>query len=431
MNIAMFTNTYLPHVGGVANSVSQFTEGYRQREHRVLVVAPDYGRQPENERDVVRLAAVKNVKGSDFAAALPLTLELDARLDAFDADIFHAHHPYLIGDSALRGAAARQVPLVFTHHTMYEHYTQYIPLDLPGLKPFIVELATGYANLCDRVIAPSESVRDTLRKRGVETPISVIPTGVEIDKFGSGDGRQARERHGVPEDAFVVGHVGRLAPEKNLPFLARAAATFLEGGADAHALFVGDGPAVETIREAFAEHGVEERLHLTGTLKGQELVDAYHAMDVFAFASRTETQGMVLVEALAAGCPLVAIDAPGAREVVQDGQNGRLLAQEDEGAFADAIDWVAQMDAQEREDLRRRAAESARPFSMDRCVERALNLYEEVLASGGRERKLNTSGWDAILESLKREWDLWANRISAVSEAVQHAEEEPAEEETE
>ncbi len=422
MNIAMFTNAYLPHVGGVANSVSQFTEGYRRRGHRVLVVAPDYGERPENERDVVRLTALRNFRGTSFAAALPISLELDAAVDRFEAEVIHSHHPFLIGDTALRLSAARQIPIVFTHHTMYEHYTHYIPLDMAALKPFVVRLATGYANMCDHVIAPSESVRDILRERGVQTPIDVVPTGVDVERFRHGNGAAARRRHGVPDDAFVVGHVGRLAPEKNLPFLARASAAFAKQEAKGHALFVGDGSAVDEIHDIFATRGLQDRLHMTGILKGRDLVDAYHAMDVFAFASTSETQGMVLVEALAAGCPVAALDAPGAREVIDDGANGRLLPEQDVAEFARALGWVASMEELERRELRERARLSARPFAMDRCVDRALELYRLLRHSPERRDDLASGVWDALLDSLRCEWELWRGRLNAVSEAAREAE---------
>ncbi|MFW6163868.1 MAG: glycosyltransferase, partial [Planctomycetota bacterium] len=228
MRIAMFTNTYLPHVGGVAQSVDRFTRGYRQRGHRVLVVAPRFEGQPEAEEDVVRLPAIQNFNGSDFSVVLPASDELRRAIEAFEPEIIHSHHPFLIGNTALRQAARYGVPLVYTLHTMYEHYTHYVPLGRDAMKRYVVELVTGYANLCDGVIAPSESVEAILHDRGVTTPIAVVPTGVDTETFGSGDGRAARQRLDMPSGAFLIGHVGRLAPEKNLVFLAQALAHTLE-----------------------------------------------------------------------------------------------------------------------------------------------------------------------------------------------------------
>ncbi len=180
------------------------------------------------------------------------------------------------------------------------------------MKRFAIRMATEYANLCNHVIAPSESIAAVLRQRGVTTPVTAIPTGIDRERFTHGDGAAARRRIGLPPEAFVVGHIGRLAPEKNLPFLARAVASFVATEDRARVLIAGLGPAREEIRAIFEGRGLADRLHLVGTLEGQELSDAYQAMDVFVFASQSETQGMVLAEAMAAGVPVIAVAAPGA-----------------------------------------------------------------------------------------------------------------------
>lgn len=423
MNVAMFTNTYTPFVGGVARSVQQFAEGYRERSHRVLVVAPEYDEQPEDEQNVVRLKAVRDFAGSGFSVALPISLELRRAVDQLEPDLLHSHFPFLIGDVALRLAASRGLPLVFTYHTMYEHYAGYAPVKVPGLGSFAMELAAGYADLCDHVLAPSESVREILKERGIETSISVVPTGVEIERFRQGDGDAARQRHDIPLNAFVIGHVGRLAPEKNLEFLARAVSRFLAAHGDAHAIIVGGGTSRETIEAVMRRRGVADRLHCTGVLKGRELADAYHAFDAFAFASLTETQGVVLVEALATGCPVVALDAPGARDVVRHGENGRLVEGGDEVRFASELEWIAERNDEERERLRRRARESADPFNVSNCVERALSTYRHVLDRDLQPDRWERRSWDTLRPRFEREWDLWTNRLRALAEGVQRAEE--------
>jgi glycosyltransferase involved in cell wall biosynthesis len=217
VNILMMTNTYLPHVGGVARSVASFTEAFRRRGHRVLVVAPTYDDLPEHETGVYRLPAITHFNGSDFSLRLPVSLP-SAVIDEFDPDVVHSHHPFLLGDTALRVAVTRQRPLVFTHHTMYEQYTHYLPATIDAVKNFVFHLPTGYANLCDHVIAPSPSVAAVLKERGVETPITAIPTGIDPQRFAHGDGAAARQKYGIPEGAFVAGHVGPEAPEENQPF---------------------------------------------------------------------------------------------------------------------------------------------------------------------------------------------------------------------
>src|SRR6185503_9609416 len=378
MRILMLTNTFTPHVGGVARSVETLSGELRKMGHRVLVVAPEFEGRPEDEDEVVRVPAIQKFNGSDFSLRLALPGYLTDSLDEFRPEIAHSHHPFLMGDSALRIAAVRDLPLVFTHHTMYEQYTHYVPGDSPALQRFVVQLSVGYANLTNQVIAPSESVASILAGRGVETPIAVIPTGVDLARFGSGDGPGFRAGLGIPPRALVVGHVGRLAPEKNLRFLSGAVARLLAEKDHAVFLVVGSGPSAEEIEKVFRQRGLAGRLHLAGPLEGPRLADAYHAMDVFAFASRSETQGMVLTEAMAAGVPVVALDAPGAREVVHDRVDGRLLPREDSAAFTAALRWVVSRSPEERRKLQAACRRKARSFSLEACAERVLNLYEEA-----------------------------------------------------
>src|SRR3954464_9908557 len=215
MKICMMTNTYLPHVGGVARSVSTFAEEYRRQGHEVLVGAPTFpGRKPERAQAIVeRVAAVQNFNGSDFSVRLPLAAGLSVRLDTFAADIIHAHHPFLLGDTALRMATTRSVPVVVTHTTRYEDYVHYVPFASPALRRAAIQLSTEYANMCDGVIAPSASIARLIKRRGVSVPIRVVPTGIETAAFAGGDGAAARKKFKLPAGAFVIGHCGRLAPE--------------------------------------------------------------------------------------------------------------------------------------------------------------------------------------------------------------------------
>jgi len=419
VNILMLTNTYLPHVGGVARSVASFAAEYRRRGHRVLIVAPQFEGQPAEETDVVRIPALQNFNGSDFSVRLPVPGFLTQPLDEFRPDVVHSHHPFLLGDTAVRIAAARQLPLVFTNHTMYEQYTHYVPVESPVFGQFVIDLVVGYTDLCDAVIAPSESVREVLKKRGVVTPMEVIPTGVDAALHAEGDGARVRCELGLPSDAFVVGHVGRLAQEKNLPFLSQALARFLRQHRRAHGLIVGSGPAEETMRQIFRSAGVERRVHWSGARQGQALVDAYHAMNVFAFASRSETQGMVVTEAMAAGVPVVAIDAPGVREVVVDGTNGRLLPSADVRSFAKALGWLAQRPAAEREKLNREALRTGRSFAMPHMADRALALYSSLVGKTVRKKESEDSTWEAAVRLMRSEWDLWANIAQAATAALQ------------
>ena len=417
MNILMMTNTFTPHVGGVARSIEAFTAEYRKRGHRVLVIAPEFENMPENEVDVIRIPAIQNFNGSDFSVVLSTPGFLTEAVKEFKPDIVHSHHPYLIGGTALRLAIPHNLPLVFTHHTMYEQYTHYVPGDSEALKRFIIQLSTSYANLCNQVFAPSESVASVLRRRGVVARINIVPTGVHLKEFTQGSGAGFREAMNIPENAFVVGHVGRLAPEKNLEFMAKAIAGFLKTENNAHFLIVGKGPSENRIREIFYREGMADRVHIPGLLKHPLLASSYRAMDVFAFASKSETQGMVLTEAMAAGVPVVALDAPGAREVVVDKRNGRLLHSDTIKEFSSALEWVAALSSEGMRQLKQDAKNRAEEFSMGRSVDTALTLYKNLLDKEFFGRNKGYSAWTTILHEIKTEWDVIKNLAGAAGAA--------------
>lgn len=408
MNILMFTNTFLPIVGGVSESVQRLKRQLQGQGHRVLLVAPKLEGQPEEEEGVIRVAAVQNFNGSDFSLPVPIPGQLYDAIEAFEPDIVHSHHPFLLGDTACRAAETYGLPLVFTHHTLYEHYTHYVPGDSPRMQRFATSLATQYTWLCDAVIVPSESIRQLLLEREGNPAISVVPSGVATSRFAQGNRCYWRERLGIPQQAYVIGHVGRLAHEKNLAFLAEAVSQALQACPTAHFLVVGEGAAQSSMVNIAHSRGVSNRLHFTGRLQGQGLIDAYHTMDVFAFASHSETQGMVVVEAMAAGLPVVAVSAPGIREVVIDGDNGRLLDSDDVEAMVDAL--VSLQEPRRRLPLCESALVTAATYDEARCAERCLAVYRQVIAQGGPLTHADDGGWERIRSRLGAEWHMLCYR---------------------
>jgi glycosyltransferase involved in cell wall biosynthesis len=416
VNIAMFTNTYLPHVGGVARSVSTYEEELRRRGHQVRVVAPEFeGAEPSDH--VLRIPAIQGFNGSDFSVRLPQPGVIAEWLDAFRPDVVHSHHPFLLGDSALRYAGARRLPLVFTHHTLYEQYTHYVPLDSDALKRFVIQMATEYCNLCTHVIAPSESVERLLRDRGVTTPITPLPTGIDLSFFAGGDGCRARQELDIPTDALVVGHLGRLAAEKNLAFLAEAVGEFLAQRPKAVFLVVGSGDYADAMRDILSAHANSRQIVMPGARTGQPLADAYAAMDVFAFSSQSETQGMVLAEAMAAGTPVVALDGPGVRDVLTD-QRGRLLpADASEKQFADALlDLTADRDRLKA--LGTKTRETINDFGLDCCADRLEQLYQHLNSEFGHGPEADPGPWDRLLARMEIEWKLVTEKTAALAAVV-------------
>jgi len=419
VKILMMTNTYRPVVGGLERSVEIFTREYEKRGHSALVITPEFERMPEEEPNVIRLPALRNVNRTGYSLPMPLSRKIAERIKSFTPEVIHIHHPFLLGATGLRLAGEMLRPLVFTYHTMFENYTYELPGDSVAMKQFVVEYAVRYANLCDRVVAPSESVAAILRERGVHTPIEAVPTGVYVDQFRSGDGRAAMKRLGIPGSAFLVGYCGRVTPEKNLRFLARSVVRFMKREARAHFLVVGAGELLEEIRELFRSGGLDSRLHTPGVQRGSLLADSYRAMDVLSFASRSETQGLVLAEAMAAGVPVVAVDAPGVREIVEDRRNGRLIRREDREEFAGALQWVSGLSGKKRSALIDGALKTAEAFSVSRTVGKMLDIYRRVIAAGREERaEAIQRHWTEARRNLDAEWKLFQAFSAAATEAI-------------
>jgi glycosyltransferase involved in cell wall biosynthesis len=325
-----------------------------------------------------------------------------------------------LGDTALRTARRLGLPLVFTHHTLYERYTHYVPLDSEAMRRFAVHLAKTYANMCTQVVAPSQSIADLIRGRGVRRAVKVIPTGVDVASFRKGDGRRFREAEGIARDALVIGHLGRLAPEKNLGYLSEAVGLFMQEEPQAHYLVVGKGPSEKEIARLFDEKGLSGRLTLAGEKVGTDLTDAYKAMDIFVFASTSETQGMVLVEAMAAGNPVVALEAPGVREVVLDGKNGRLLPpQASPAKFGEAIREIAE-DEKKREEWGSQALKTAAVYDRKICAGSLSALYaslaKDPMPASDQDREF--VNWESLLNNIRAEWDLLTQKLEALQGTV-------------
>lgn len=417
MNLAMFTNTYLPHVGGVANSVHTYETEFRRRGWDVRIVAPEYEGAEESTAQVLRVPAIQNFNGSDFSLKLPQPWLVSDFMDQVHPDLIHSHHPFLLGDTALRTAYERNLPLVFTHHTMYEQYTHYVPLDSDAMKRVAIQMATEYSNLCHHVIAPSESVAALLRDRGVVVPVTTIPTGIDLTFFGGGNRDHCRAELGLAADTLVVGHVGRLAAEKNLTFLAKAVGRFLNQHRNSVFLVVGDGSGRGQMEQTLKAIVDPDRILLVGRQTGQQLVNHYAAMDVFAFASQSETQGMVIAEALAAGNPVVALDGPGVREVVQNGCGCLLPGDASVDDFAAALEDLTR-NSEHLQQVTRAAVQSVKPYGLKACADRLADLYGTVVDGFRRDHGAEFGQWEQLQARMEAEWKLLVEKASALSAAV-------------
>jgi glycosyltransferase involved in cell wall biosynthesis len=270
------------------------------------------------------------------------------------------------------------LPVIFTYHTQYERYAHYLPFNEMMVGEVAQQVGWKFANCCDAVIAPSSDIREMLLERGVTTEIRVIPTGVELARFKNVEKGFLRQRFGIGADETILLFVSRLAHEKNVGFLIESFAAMASKIPDSKLVLVGEGDAEEDLKKQAAEVGLNERIVFAGRLDGPDVVSAYVDADLFVFASTSETQGMVVLESMAAGCPVVAVDAPGVRDVVVEGETGFLLEEGDVEGFATRMVEIL-TDSDLHTKFREGALTKARTLSLARTSRRVESLYKHVL----------------------------------------------------
>lgn len=385
MRVALFTNNYLPFCGGVTTSVETLRAGLAGRGHPTWIFAPRFRGAPADPDWVLRYPSIPAVTYPEFPLAVPFSRRIAGRVRALAFDVFHAHHPFLLGPAARRLAWRLGRPLVFTYHTRYDKYAHYVPARRGLVEAAAVRLSTAFAARADAVIAPSAVIRDELRARGVTRPMAVIPTGVDLARFTPGDRRAARHELGLG-DEFVLLYVGRLDREKSVDRLLLAFDRIAGTLPTVRLVLVGHGTQAAELRRLAARLAAGDRATFLGVRPHALLPVWYRAADLFLFASETETQGLVLAEAAACGLPAVAVAAPGVDEVVRDGATG-LLTKRDPMAIAEAAIGLL-LDAARRRAMSSRAREVAeRDFDVRLQIDRTLAVYEAAIARGRGGRR--------------------------------------------
>jgi len=364
--VAVFTDTYLPTVNGVTYTVQTWRDRWVDRGGRMDVVYPASDHEPDANEFPVRSLPFPFYDG--FRAGLPTVPR-----GATDVDLVHAHTPFALGLGARRLARREDVPLVASYHTPTAEYANYVA---DGWLGDVVErAATGwerwYMNRVDAVVVPSAPARERLRDDGVTAEIEVVPNGVDTDFFApDADAAAAfRDRHDLPEGEPLVGYTGRHGYEKRLSDLLRAAE-----GLDATVVLGGDGPARADLEELAETVDVDVRF--LGFLDRADLPAFYASLDVFAFPSPVETQGLVALEANACGTPVAGVDAGALSETIQAGETGYKARAGDTGAFRDVIERTLA----DREDLHEHCLDHRAEIGVDHAVDRLEEVYEDVLA---------------------------------------------------
>jgi 1,2-diacylglycerol 3-alpha-glucosyltransferase len=377
VRVALFTNNYLPFCGGVTISVETLRVGLEARGHEVWVMAPRFRGVADDSCHVLRYPSIPARTYPEFPLAIPYSRRIGRRVRALDVDVFHAHHPFLLGPAAARLARSLRRPLVFTYHTRYEKYAHYVPATRALVEAAAVRLSARFAARAHAVIAPSALVRDELRRRGVQGAIGVVPTGVDLTAFRPGNRASARAALDVDAGDAVVLYVGRLDREKSVDRVLLAFERIAATIPRARLLLVGRGTEAERLCALAGGLAAASRIRFLGVRPHAWLPVCYQAADVFLFSSETETQGLVLAEAAACGLPAVAVAAPGCDEVVRDGESG-LLTKGEPAALADAAIRLL-VDTERRHSMGVRARQIAeRDFDVGLQIDRTLDVYEQA-----------------------------------------------------
>ncbi|MEJ2302077.1 MAG: glycosyltransferase [Anaerolineales bacterium] len=381
MHIAHFTNTYYPVISGVVRSVSAFRKALTELGHNIFVFAqnePDY---QDREPFIFRYPAFDLGLPNDFPATIPFSPYIDYVFPALKIDVVHSHHPVLLGQAAANKAQEYNLPLVFTFHTRYRDYSHYFPLNQEFVQEFVKNTIDSwlriYIRRCQHIVVPSESIREILfQEYGVEGHTTVVPTGIELEPFQRADGTSIREKHAWKDD-FVLISVGRLAKEKNWGRLLEAVSEVVNTQKEVRLVVLGDGPHRKALAQTARELGIASRVEFAGKVPFEEVPGYLKSADMFSFASLTETQGLVTLEAMAAGLPVVAVDATGTRDVVDDGLDG-LLVPDDSHALAQAITRIIE-DEPLRKRLRSGAEKKARAYSIESQAKKLVGVYEKAI----------------------------------------------------
>ncbi|PKO93078.1 MAG: glycosyl transferase family 1 [Betaproteobacteria bacterium HGW-Betaproteobacteria-1] len=383
MKILFVSDVYFPRVNGVSTSIRTFVYQLQELGHEVHLVAPDYGVATEDEAWIRRIPARKiYFDPEDRLMKYGLALDQLMQLRSEHYDLVHIHTPFAAHYLGQKLAHLLDVPCVETYHTFFEdylhHYLPWMPRRAArGIARFV---SRRQCNGVDAIVAPSQPMLDVLRSYGVKVKAEVIPTGLQAQSFAAADGTAFREKYQIPHDRPMALYVGRVAFEKNIDFLLRMASELREMQPDVLLVVAGEGPAEKSLHQLAIELNLQNNIRFIGYLdRNTELNACYKAADVFVFSSKSETQGLVIIEAMAQGTPVVAIAELGTKSILIEGE-GALIAPEDEVIFAEKVNSILQ-NKKLRQKLSARALSYVQQKWTSRAqAERMISFYRQMIA---------------------------------------------------
>ena len=340
MNILFISDVFFPRVNGVSTSINTFATELRALGHQVTLIAPSYTDEDKQEEWIVRVPSHKIyfdpedrlMNFGKLKALLPWIRDKHF-------DVIHIHTPFTAHYVGIHFGKKLDIPVVETYHTFFEDYLHHY---LPFIPQFISRklartISRRQCNAVDGIVSPSKPMLDVLKQYGIKTPAEVVATGLDDSSFASVDGEHFRMSHDIPLTQPMLLFVGRVAHEKNIGFLLEMHLELIKNHPDALLVITGEGPAEESIKQSIEKLGISNKVRMIGYLdRGHELIACYKAADIFVFASKSETQGLVLLEAMAQGTAVVAIAELGTKSILIEGE-GVLIAKDDINDFADKV----------------------------------------------------------------------------------------------
>lgn len=383
--MALFTDSYRPYTSGVVRSIETISQELHALGNRVFIFAPRYGAPQSREESIYRFYSLPSPTNPEYNIAIPISLRLKHTLKRNKVDIIHVHSPFMLGRLGAHCARDLGLPLVFTYHTLYDHYVHYLPVARSLTRKVTQKLCVQFCNRCNMVLVPTWVIGDYIRELGVDVPVTKLPTGIRVEDFTGGDREWLRARFGIDAGERVLLFVGRLGQEKNLDFLLRAYRLILEATPQVptRLVLVGGGPETGHLRNRADALGLGNRVVFTGPVPSADVVHCYAGADMFVFSSVTETQGLVVGEAKAAGLPAVAVSAFGVREMVNHGEDG-FLTPLDETAFAESVKLLL-TNRELHQRMARTAREKAQELSAKVLGKRLENIYRALIENNTRD----------------------------------------------
>jgi glycosyltransferase involved in cell wall biosynthesis len=338
MRVLMVSDVYFPRVNGVSTSMETFRRCLADEGIEVRLVVPRYGDEAE-EAGVVRVRGRRLPTDPEDRMVSWRAMRRAVSEAAADCDLIHVQTPFVAHYAGVAAARRHRVPVLTTYHTLFEEYLQYyVPLLPAGWSRALARrFSRSQCNAVDTVVVPSSAMAQRLVDYGVTAPLRILPTGIPLDRYARGDGASFRASRGIDPARPLALYVGRVAHEKNIGFLLEALVQAQRRCPEAMLLITGEGPAMTDLRKQAAQLGIGESVRFLGYLdRERELPDCYAAANVFVFASRTETQGLVLLEAMATGVPVIALSAMGTADILADAA-GAMVPRDDAVGFGDVL----------------------------------------------------------------------------------------------